>query len=96
MSSFEVPTPILNSAFEEPEADWYFREAREPEQREGRRPSIAYPPKEGTHEWDLGGVLSPSKDFDPGYEMTLAPQASACRNERSARFTCSGCCIGDR
>ena len=58
MSTFEVPTPILNSAFAEPKAYWYIRQDREPEQRDGRRPSIVYPPKEGTHEWDLGGVLS--------------------------------------
>ena len=41
------------------------RQDREPEQREAERPSIVFPPKEGTHEWDLGGMLSSSKDFDP-------------------------------
>jgi type III restriction enzyme len=36
---FEVPEPILNSAFEEPTAYWLLREGEPPEKRPGRRPA---------------------------------------------------------
>lgn len=71
MSSYEVPNPILNSAFEEPQEHWYIRPDRAPECRPGRRPSVVYPPREGKVEWELGSVLAPSRDYDPGYEMVL-------------------------
>lgn len=71
MSSYEVPDPILNSAFGEPSQHWYLRPDTEPECRPGRRPSVVYPPREGNREWDLGAVLRTSRDYDPGYEMVL-------------------------
>jgi type III restriction enzyme len=71
VSSYEVPTPILNSAYAEPTSHWFIRPSLPAEQRPGRRPSIVYPPREGTHEWDLGGVLKPSMEYNPGYEMVL-------------------------
>lgn len=71
MSSYEVPDPILNSAFAEPAEHWYIRPDREPERRTGRRPSVVYPPREGNREWNLGSVLQASAEYDPGYEMVL-------------------------
>jgi type III restriction enzyme len=71
--SYEVNEPILNSPFDEPARYWFIREGYDPELREGRRPAIVYPPREGNTEWDLGQVLKPSppEEFAPGYEMTL-------------------------
>lgn len=71
MSSYEVPDPILNSAFEHPSRYWYIRKGHEPELREGRRPSVVYPPENTKREWALGDVLRLSQDFRPGYEMVL-------------------------
>src|SRR5579884_496814 len=70
-NTFEVPDPILNSAFAEPAQHWYIRPDRQPERRAGRRPSVVYPPREGNREWELGAALRPSPDYDPGYEMVL-------------------------
>ncbi|WP_258360229.1 BPTD_3080 family restriction endonuclease [Moorella sulfitireducens (nom. illeg.)] len=39
MSSYEVPEPILNSPYEEPQAYWCLEEGKEPELRTGRRPA---------------------------------------------------------
>ncbi len=71
--TYEVNEPILNSPFDEPSRYWFIRDGYEPELREGRRPSIVYPPREGSVEWELGQVLKPSRpdEFAPGYEMTL-------------------------
>jgi len=70
--NFEVPTPILNSPFEEPQEYWYIREDQPPELRPGRRPPIVYPPSEQTTSWNLtDGVLKPAKDFPGGYRMEL-------------------------
>jgi hypothetical protein len=67
----EVNEPILNSPFEEPSQYWFIREGYHPELREGRRPAIVYPPRDSKIEWDLKGVLKPSIEYAPGYEMTL-------------------------
>jgi type III restriction enzyme len=48
--------PILNSPFDEPSRYWFIREGYEPELKEGRRPAIIYPPREGDIDWDLGKV----------------------------------------
>ncbi|MBR8839750.1 MAG: DEAD/DEAH box helicase family protein [Stigonema ocellatum SAG 48.90 = DSM 106950] len=70
--TYEVDTPILNSPYNQPNHYWFLREGEEPCLRDGRRPSIIYPPREGNFEWDLSDrVLKLSKDFDPGYEMEL-------------------------
>jgi type III restriction enzyme len=72
MPAYEVPEPIQNVPYEEPARYWYIREGEEAELREGRRPSIIYPPRDQTREWDLSdGTLRPAKDFAPGYEMVL-------------------------
>jgi len=72
MSDFEVPNPILNTPYEEPTRYWFIREGEPPELREGRRPSVVYPPSDTPSAWDLSeGVLKPSTEFAPGYEMTL-------------------------
>src|SRR6266581_5615284 len=50
MSSYEVPEPILNSAYEEPRWHWFIEEGKPCEKREGRRPSVYYyrPPRGAT------------------------------------------------
>ncbi len=49
MSGFEVPEPIINSAFEEPPFHWLVEEGKAPEKRPGRRPAeyIYRPPTKG-------------------------------------------------
>ena len=42
MNAHEVPEPILNSPFEEPEAYWHILEHKPPEQRSGRRPAMYF------------------------------------------------------
>ena len=42
MSAYEVPQPILNSPFEEPQEYWHIVEGEEPEQRPGRRPAMYF------------------------------------------------------
>lgn len=76
MSSFEVPNPILNPPFAEPEQHWYLREGEEAQLRSGRRPALVYPPRDelrqGHVEWRLtDGTLKQSKDFAPGYELAM-------------------------
>lgn len=68
--TYEVNEPILNSPFDEPSRYWFILYGYEPELREGRRPSIVYPPRLGNVEWELGQVLKPSRpdEFAPGYE----------------------------
>src|SRR5919109_2029406 len=39
MSTYEVPEPILNFPYEEPQAYWYIEEGNPPERRSGRRPA---------------------------------------------------------
>ena len=70
--TYEVENPILNSPFKKPDRYWFIREGQESELRNGRRPSIVYPPQESKYPWSLkDGILKPSQDFDPGYELTL-------------------------
>jgi type III restriction enzyme len=42
MSAYEVPQPILNSPFDEPQEHWHIVEGEMPEQRLGRRPSMYF------------------------------------------------------
>lgn len=78
--SYEVETPILNSPFSEPKKYWFIQENTEPELKDGRRPSVIYPPDEEKCDWELGKVLDRPNDspFYPGYYMTLVNQI---RNE---------------
>ena len=72
MSNFEVSEPIINTPFDKPTHFWYIREGYSPEKREGRRPSVVYPPSDTNVEWQLGSdILRASKEFSPGYEMLL-------------------------
>jgi len=52
MSNFEVPSPILNSPFEEPKEHWWILEGRPAERRLGRRPALYFyrDPKRETDE----------------------------------------------
>lgn len=70
--TYEVDTPILNSPFEQPERYWFLQEGEAAQLRDGRRPAIVYPPREGNHDWNTtADILQPSKEFAPGYEMAL-------------------------
>ena len=70
--TYEVDTPILNAPYEQPDRYWFLREGDQAQLRDGRRPSIVYPPRDGEMNWDLSDrVLQPSREFDPGYEMVL-------------------------
>jgi len=42
MSTFEVPTPILSSPFEEPKEHWWIVEGETRDRRAGRRPAMYY------------------------------------------------------
>jgi type III restriction enzyme len=42
MTAYEVPEPILNSPFEEPEEHWHIVEGESPERRRGRRPAMYF------------------------------------------------------
>ena len=72
MNAVEVSTPILNRPFEEPNLYWYIREGEEPQQRDGRRTSIVYPPQNQKHEWDTSdGTLKKCSDPPSAYEIVL-------------------------
>jgi type III restriction enzyme len=55
MSNFEVPSPILNSPFEEPKEHWWILEAQAAERRQGRRPSL-YFYREPGRQAERGGI----------------------------------------
>ncbi len=57
MSNFEVPSPILNSPFEEPKEHWWILEGQPAEHRQGRRPAI-YFYREPRQEADQRGGLA--------------------------------------
>ncbi|MEK7676849.1 MAG: DEAD/DEAH box helicase family protein [Verrucomicrobiota bacterium] len=42
MSSYEVPEPIINSPFDEPQQHWHIEEGKDPELRPGRRPAMYF------------------------------------------------------
>lgn len=72
MSEFEVAEPILNSPFEEPRRYWYIREGETPQQHEGRRPAIVFPPRDQMEAWTSDEhVLRPSRLYPAGYELAL-------------------------
>ena len=53
MNSYEVPDPIQNSPFEKPERYWYIQEGEQPDLRDGRRPSVVFPPRDQKEQWTL-------------------------------------------
>lgn len=55
MSNFEVPDPILNSPFEEPQEHWWIEDGKSPERRAGRRPAMYYYREPGREENGQGG-----------------------------------------
>ncbi len=42
MSNFEVPEPIVNSPYDEPQEHWWIIESQPPERRTARRPAMYY------------------------------------------------------
>lgn len=75
MTSFEVPSPILNSPFAEPKEHWLIREGEAPDKLPGRRPSLVFVPRDErgpTIPWDLSdGTLKVSTTYSPQLEMVL-------------------------
>lgn len=76
--SFEVPTPIINSPFDEPKEHWQIRLGETPVLAPGRRRAVVYQPPEQREEWDLiDGTLVKAAAADEGayagrtYEMVL-------------------------
>ena len=63
--SFEVSEPILNSPFDKPKEYWYIQEGEEPGRREGRRPSVVFPPRDQKEEWTATPLLRRSKNIPP-------------------------------
>lgn len=72
MSSYEVSEPIINSPFAEPSEYWYIREGEEPQRRQGRRPSIVFPPDQQSSPWNLSDkTLAPAEEYPGGFELQL-------------------------
>ncbi|MGI8496254.1 MAG: BPTD_3080 family restriction endonuclease [Gemmatimonadaceae bacterium] len=71
-ASFEVPKPILNSPFAEPQAHWYIREGEMPALKEGRRAAMVFQPQDHQAEWDLtDGTLAPLVEYERAYALQL-------------------------
>lgn len=71
-SGYEVDRPILNSPFTAPKQHWFIREGEAAQLRDGRRPALVYPPREGNVEWDMrDGTLKTSTTYKPALEMAL-------------------------
>jgi type III restriction enzyme len=72
MTSFEVSEPILNSPFEEPKKYWYIREGEQPVQKDERRPSLIFPPRDQKEPWkEIPGIIRLSKLYPAGFELEL-------------------------
>jgi len=72
MTSFEVSEPILNSPFEEPKKYWYIREGEQPVQKDERRPSLIFPPRDQREPWkEIPGIIRQSKLYPAGFELEL-------------------------
>lgn len=70
--SYEVSEPILNTPFEKPKKYWYIREGEQPEKRDGRRPSVVFPPRDQTEAWSVDPrLLRASEQYPSGYELAL-------------------------
>lgn len=70
--SFEVNEPILNNPFEHPRHYWFIQEGKAPEVRDGRRPSVVFPPKNQKEKWDgSDGTIRDSREFKGAYELVL-------------------------
>ncbi|MCL4203315.1 MAG: DEAD/DEAH box helicase family protein [Pirellulaceae bacterium] len=55
MSNFEVPEPILNSPYDEPQEHWWIIEGQPLERRSGRRPAMYYYREPGRDPNEKGG-----------------------------------------
>ena len=62
MSDFEVPQPIINSPYQEPEHHWFIQEGEQPVLRKGRRPATYFyrdPKAPADSQGRAGGVQMP-------------------------------------
>ncbi|MBS1851226.1 MAG: DEAD/DEAH box helicase family protein [Acidobacteria bacterium] len=72
MSSFEVQEPIQNSPFEKPQRYWYIQEGETPQLKDGRRPSVIFPPRDQKQPWQTDEkLLRPSQEYPTGYELVM-------------------------
>src|SRR5690242_15741344 len=71
MNSYEVAEPILNSPFEEPGRHWYIRAGEQPDLRDGRRPSVVFPPRDQKAPWVPTGILQASREYQGGFELAM-------------------------
>lgn len=68
----EVSKPILVSPYDEPDKHWHIQQGETPRQKEGRRTSFVFRPRNQAHEWDLSdGTLARMPEFENAYEMVL-------------------------
>jgi type III restriction enzyme len=72
MSGLEVSEPILNSPYEEPEQYWYIQEGEQPIKKEGRRPSLIFPPRDQKIPWtEQPSIIRKSQLYPTGFELEL-------------------------
>jgi type III restriction enzyme len=71
MSNYEVADPILNSPFAEPKLHWFIQSGATPQQREGRRAAIVFPPRNQVVPWEPSATLQASDDYVGGFELAL-------------------------
>ncbi|MCB1327324.1 MAG: DEAD/DEAH box helicase family protein [Spirochaetales bacterium] len=72
MSNQEVQQPILCSPYAEPHEHWHISLDRPPEKRQGRRPSIVFPPEDQAENWDTEpGVLERSEEYSRAFSLSL-------------------------
>lgn len=71
MSNYEVAEPILNSPFAEPKLHRFIQSGQTPQQREGRRAAIVFPPRNQVVPWQPTATLQSSEDYVGGFELAL-------------------------
>ena len=76
MSNFEVPSPILNSPYEEPKEHWWILEGQPAERRQGRRPALYFYREPGREADERGGLAIEMKLVNRIRETVKAWRAS--------------------
>lgn len=70
---YEVDTPILNNPYDAPSLHWLLKEGETPSKKEGRRPSIALPPRNKPDAWTADNTLKTHGSgwqYSPAWELT--------------------------
>lgn len=86
MNAFEVPTPILNGPYDEPEWHWWLIEGEPPEQRPGRRPAMYWfkPPTHREEQDEEGTRERPGTLIELKLVNLIRDRVKAWRNEALA------------